>query len=543
MIIILCIWLAQFIILKTFGKLAIKFTGNLNLTWFGELMLGYCTLSAVSVILSLFIPLNSYVFVVLLLFSIPVFIYNSFTNKTSFYKPKITELLIALLVLILTVPVPNHGDSAFYHAQALQWVEKYSVVPGLANFFGRLAFNSSFFTTEALFSVYPFSDISSRFLNGFLVMVWFVFLFQKTTDRNESLITRTTAVLFALISILISRGWISTIAPDVTTGLFMMIISYHFILAILNQEQVSPIYLIILLLTSITIKLPAALLLPILLFYPGIYYKHKWKFLLIPFVIGLPWAIRNVILSGYLVYPYLPLWIWQPDWLVPDDLALIERAWISSWARIPAEPWQHVLSLPFTVWFPHWFKGQYLINQAIVLLFSINFLWVVFNLFLSLFKKQKISKTLWLLSVWCGVIFVWFITAPDFRFGYGLILPFLMLTFLHYTYSKFPQKSALLVAAQFGFVSALIVLTAYVINKENTALHKYVLIPQAYPTIQTTEKSIDHQIIQIAPGDESCWNCPLPCINDDLFPFQIEMRGESVKQGFKPKKQYPQKSE
>lgn len=536
MAIILVVWFAHYIILNTLGRLTLKFTGDLNLPWYGELMLGYCTLSSISVILSLFIPLNFYCFIALFTGCAAYFFSKVSRSGLQFTKPKLAEVFIALLVLILTVPVPNHGDSAFYHAQALQWVEKYSVVPGLANFFGRLAFNSSFFTTEALFSFYPVSDISSRFLNGFLVMIWFVFLYRKSTDNNETVIVRTTAILFALISILVSRGWVSSIAPDVTTGLFMLIITFHFILGILKQEQSSPIYLIILILTAITIKLPAALLLPILFFYPQFFQKYKRKLFWIPMVIGLPWVVRNIILSGYLVYPYLPLLVWKPDWLVPADLALIERAWISSWARIPAEPWQYVLSLPFSSWFPHWFKGQYLINQILVVLFCVAFLWLIFKLFLSWYAEQKLAPIHRLLWVWCGVIFIWFTTAPDFRFGYGLIVPFLLLIFLNQFNAYLSQKLIWLKPAQIGFLTAMLLLTVYVIQKENTALHKYVVVPEPYPVIESFQKTIGAQTIQVAPGDESCWNCPLPCINDDLFPLHLEMRGKSVQQGFRQKK-------
>jgi len=533
MIIILIIWLGQFFILKTAGHFASKIIVLKNRSWFSELMLGYCALSAFSVIVSLFFPINAWMFGILATICFPFSIYILYHENLLSFRPRLSFILILIPVLILTVPLPNHGDSAFYHAQALQWVEKFSVVPGLANFFGRLAFNSSFFTTEALFSLSPVSDISSRFLNGFLILIWFLFLYQNANDKSASFSARFTAVLFAISSLLISRGWVSTIAPDVTTGLFMLIISYHLVMAYLDTEDVAPLYLVVLSITALTIKLPSALLIPVLFFYPGIFQKTEWNKLWIPMLIMFPWLIRNIVLSGYLVYPYLPLWVWKPDWLVPADLAFIERAWISSWARIPAEPWQYVLSLPFTDWFPHWFDGQYVMNKIIVIVFCLAFLLAIYQFIFSILNKRKITTLQILKFTWCLAIIIWFVTAPDFRFGYGLVMPFLILMGLHLLKGHNIEVPILIPLFKTGFLALLFALAFYVIRKEKTELQRFIWIPEAYPTILMQQQMIGNQTIMVAPGEESCWNCPVPCINDDLFPYQIEMRGKSLKDGFR----------
>ena len=224
MIIILLAWLSHYLVLKAAGNLCLRFFPSAKFSWFDELLTGFCVLSFFAVILSLFIPVNAWTHLVLLIFS---FFYLG-VNKILFPKIKLNygQIIIAVIILILAVPIPNHGDSAFYHAQAVKWIEHYKVVPGLGNFFGRLAFNSTFFNTQALFSFYPFSGIPSRFLNSFLVLNWFLHLFNMANNKDEKFNIRLLAILFGSITLCITRGWVSTIAPDVAVGLFMVILSF-----------------------------------------------------------------------------------------------------------------------------------------------------------------------------------------------------------------------------------------------------------------------------------------------------------------------------
>ncbi|WP_374940585.1 LIC_10190 family membrane protein [Hymenobacter sp. NBH84] len=60
----------------------------------------------------------------------------------------------ALVVLILThaAQPPTFPDSALYHAQFIQWMHRYPLVPGLGNLRGQLAFNSHAHLLTAFFS-------------------------------------------------------------------------------------------------------------------------------------------------------------------------------------------------------------------------------------------------------------------------------------------------------------------------------------------------------------------------------------------------------
>jgi hypothetical protein len=532
MIIVLLTWLSHYFILKTAGNISLRVFASGNRSWFDELLTGYCSLTVFAVILSLFIPVNAWVHLALLIFSVCYLTFNRLVFPA--LRPNYGQIIIAGVLLVMAVPVPHHGDSAFYHAQALKWIEHYKVVPGLGNFFGRLAFDSTLFTTQSVFSFYPFSDISSRFLNSFLILIWFVHLFTIASDPEEPSGRRLMAVLFACITMCITRGWVSTIATDVAVGLFMLIISYKVTDGLVFNSHSSPTYLLLLCFTAISIKLPAALLLPVVVLYLAIHRQFKWTSIVIPTLVMLPWIVRNLLLSGYIVYPYLPMVIWQPEWTVPAGLTVIERNWITSWARMPGKPWEDVISLSFRQWFPPWFVSQSTLNRALLIVLAFTLSGLIIHSTRQMITKRSIAIIPRMLLLWGGSIVVWFISAPDFRFGYGLIMPFLVLIFF-YLFERFiPLNEALLVMARTGFLGVLVLFMLYFIIKEKAPLQNLVLDPQPYPERPMKKVKTTFGLINIAPGKESCWDSPLPCINDDLLPDNIELRGTTIQEGFRP---------
>lgn len=583
MLVVLLSWLSHFLVFKTWGNIATRILKIKGISWFNELLMGYCFLSLVSVLYSLFLPVNAWVHLCLFIFSLMYLIFNkiefNFILKTD--KPSLFfYLLIGICTLLLALPEPNHGDSSFYHAQALQWVEQYKAVPGLANLFGRLGFNSSFFNVQALFSFYPFSNVSARFLNSFLVLIWAIFLFQNILNKSLALKERMLSLSFIFISLTVSRGWVSSIAPDVVVGIFMLVIGFYMIKnlphlsfngagsqppLLLRQAQqtrgsfVSPNFLCILLATAITIKLSALFLVPIVAGFIILQKKVNHTLFVIPALIGVVWIIRNIIVSGYLVYPYLPVPFVNLDWAVTAQQAQIEKKWISSWAKIPSENWEYVLSLSFAEWFPQWFALQSLFNKILTL--SLGFAWlnIIFIIVKKLVQKQPLSMALKLLFLWGMVIAIWLFIAPDYRFAYGYVLPFIIgFVFLpHLRFNgagsqpplqrrggfwpilfqkllyKTTNNNLIIEAGKYAYLLLLVGFTVYVIQKQSVEIIHLAIMPEPYKTAKTYDIKINEAIIHIAPIENNCNNTCIPCVNADLIPKGLEMRGEKIENGFR----------
>ncbi len=536
MIVVLSLWLVQWLVLKAAGKLAIQLMNDTQPSWFEELLIGYCLLTSLSILLSLFMPINGWVGSCLLIVAIVYLGFNkSLFPNFKFNKVNLVYYLLALFILILSIPTPNHGDSSFYHAQALQWVESYRAVPGLGNLFGRLAFNSSLFNAQSLFSLHPFSKVSSHFLNAFMLLTWYIYLVQCISKKENKNEFRLMSLLYAFSTVFIARGWISSVAPDVMAGLMMLVICHRFTSHLLSAEPLKLPFLLILVFTAITIKLPVVFILPLLLFYPALFQRANCKYVPIPILVLLPWCIRSIILSGYLIYPYLPMPIWAPDWQVSTHATFIERAWISSWARLPEQPYQYVLNLSFTEWFPLWFSNQYTVNKILLIgvLFSIVF--SACKLMVTLLKRKILTRINWLTICWGLVIIIWLLYAPDFRFGYGLILPYLVFFSHQYLLSNLTIKVHHYKIGLWSFILLMAAMTFYVLRKEHTPILHCIVIPESYPEVKYVRKSVGPIPINVVK-DENCWNTPVPCVNSNLFGNEaIEARGNKIEDGFRLK--------
>ncbi|MCH5434735.1 hypothetical protein LT991_18700, partial [Leptospira interrogans serovar Canicola] len=175
---------------------------------------------------------------------------------------------------------------------------------------------------------------------------------------------------------------------------------------------------IILSVYTISVKLstiPLCILILLLI----IRYKFDGKKLLIVisiiFLILLPWLIRNVILSGYLIYPFSAIDIFNFDWKVPLNAVVSEKLSITGWARNPGEGYKEAAQMKFWEWFPIWWNTISKLNRLFIV---ISFLSPIFIFIYSLFKKIKIDFQTFaiLFTSWIGVIF-WILLAPDIRFG------------------------------------------------------------------------------------------------------------------------------
>ena len=63
----------------------------------------------------------------------------------------LAAVLLSAAALVLTRG-PMHYDTDLYHAQSIRWIEECGVAPGIGNLHNRLAYNSSFFCLQALYS-------------------------------------------------------------------------------------------------------------------------------------------------------------------------------------------------------------------------------------------------------------------------------------------------------------------------------------------------------------------------------------------------------
>ena len=184
---------------------------------------------------------------------------------------------------------------------------------------------------------------------------------------------------------------------------------------------------------TVTLKLTAGLIL-ILVIKPVVMLvkEKKWKeiatYLLLGLLIITPYLIRNVVISGWLIYPLSALDLFDVDWKVPAQLVDADSYQIRIWGKGIHD---YELYGGVTKWWPNWFrtilssteKGLILADAAALLLLGLMLLKHLRDK-----KSREWDKLLVMMTVAASFLF-WQFSAPLTRYGYAYILMLTLLVF------------------------------------------------------------------------------------------------------------------
>lgn len=255
-----------------------------------------------------------------------------------------------------------HYDTGLYHAQSIRWIEEYGVVKGLGNLHGRLAYNSSSFALSALYSMAFLDGDSLHCCAGFFAFLLAVVCLEvggplRTGRLRASVFARIMCVYY-LVNI-----FDEMISP--ASDYFMVLLAFYIVIRFLdlleNGEQTILPYglLCVLSVYLMTVKLSAALIL-LLTIYPAacLLREKRWKetgvYLGLGAVTALPFFIRNVWISGWLVYPFTQIDLFDVVWKIPKGLADYDAKEIQVYGRGYTDVRQ--FDMPVREWMPGWFR-------------------------------------------------------------------------------------------------------------------------------------------------------------------------------------------
>ena len=345
---------------------------------------------------------------------------------------------LALLVLTHAAQPPAFPDSALYHAQFIQWLHRYPLVPGLGNLESRLAFNSHAHLLAAFFSPADSPGRGVAFQQtvsslGFLLLTlqhvrragW-----QRRAGRRPWLAGFYLGSLVLLLMAL--RSWISSPLADSTAAVLGLLL-LGMLLETPRLPRAGLVWLALLAATAVTVKTSAGMLLlwPLVVAWG----PARWRQTRVGLVAGVvllvlvPWLGRNVGLSGYLVYPLAgqvgPV---VREWAVPPAQLTADVREIRFFARRPLGDWPLAAGQPVGEWLPLWWTQQEPADKRLLLLVMAGIGLVVGRLGEQLLVRKTALNTLvrqpglWLyalLLLSCGG---WFVAAPALRFGYAYLI-------------------------------------------------------------------------------------------------------------------------
>lgn len=321
-----------------------------------------------------------------------------------------------------------HYDTSLYHAQSVHWLESYGVVKGLGNLHNRLAYNSAAFSLTALFSFSFLGGQSFHAMSGFLAWI----LACTCTGIADCWKRKRAAVSDFVI--LVAIYYLTTIYNQMISpeSDYFMNIVVLFILTRwcrLTEEKngsTTPYALLCVLgVYAITLKLSAALIL-LLVCKPAVMLIREkdirgiFRSFLLGILVVLPYLIRNVILSGWLVYPFPAVDLFQVDWKIPAGAAQFDANEIKVYGRGLTD--STLAGQSFLEWFPGWFVALSKFNMVLV---TLSFLTVVFTLLWGvwlLLRKKQGQVDSWLVQLTCsGCFLFWLTNAPLVRYGFIFI--------------------------------------------------------------------------------------------------------------------------
>lgn len=256
-----------------------------------------------------------------------------------------------------------HYDTGLYHAQSIRWIEEYGVVKGLGNLHCRLAYNSSSFALSALYSMAFLGGKSYHCVAGWLAFLLAVVCLRTGKSLRAGRL-RTSDFARVMCVYYLVNIFDEMISP--ASDYFMVLVAFYIVIRWLDlvergERTILPYGLLCVLgVFLMTVKLSAALIL-LLTVYPAcrLLREKRWGetgvYLGLGIVTALPFFIRNVVISGWLVYPFTQIDWFDVAWKIPKGLADYDAREIQVWGRGYTDVSQ--FARPMREWMPGWFRA------------------------------------------------------------------------------------------------------------------------------------------------------------------------------------------
>lgn len=441
-----------------------------------------------------------------------------------------------------------HYDTGLYHAQSIRWLEEYGVIKGLGNLHCRLAYNSSSFALSALYSMAFLGGQSYHCAAGWLAFLLAGMCLEisgplRTMRLQVSDFARVMGIYY-LVAI-----FDEMISP--ASDYFMVLLAFCILIRWLDmlEDGVRDIFpyamLCVMGVFLMTVKLSAALIL-LLVFYPAYYLlkEKRWKetgiYLALGIVTALPFFIRNVLLSGWLVYPFTQIDLFDVKWKIPKGMADYDAREIQVWGRGYSDVTRY--EIPLREWLPDWFRSLAGSDKLLVLAAAAAVCVMIFyaaGMAAGLWEKRWDMLAVQI-TVAASFVF-WLGTSPLIRYGcvYVYLTPAIVFGCVYQALLSGRKKGAekeqrWRKAVRLCGVSGVCFLIAYkclALGREiaGSYVNDYWLAQKEYDTYDTASYEIEGQVFYYpVEGDQTGY---------DAFPSsptkaEISFLGEAVKDGF-----------
>ena len=437
-----------------------------------------------------------------------------------------------------------HYDTSLYHAQSIRWLEEYGAVKGLGNLHLRLAYNSSSFALSALYSM--------AFLNGqsyHCAAGWMAFLLavscMKIFGSLRAGRLRTSDFVRVMCIYYLVNIFDEMISP--ASDYFMVLTAFYIVMRwidLLEEEERSSLpyaMLCVLGVFLMTVKLSAALIL-LLTIYPAYYlvkekrFKEILVYLTFGFVTTVSFFARNVLISGWLIYPLTQIDWFDVAWKIPRGMAEYDAREIQVWGRGYADVTRYDISM--REWLPDWFHALAGTDKLFVAAAAVSVvLLLIYGIGMVCGLWRKRWDILLVQITVAGSFLFWLCTSPLMRYGcvYVYLTFAVVLGGIYDAFVSVGRVSAGSKAIRLSCVAAVTVLLVYkcvALGREIVAsyVNDYWIVQKDYDNYETSSYEIEGVTFYYPKeGDQ---------VGYDSFPSapvktEVEFLGQDLSDGFK----------
>lgn len=329
---------------------------------------------------------------------------------------------------------PMDYDAGLYRLGLMNYAAEYPIIPGLANLHDRFGFGSFIGPMSAFMSNGLWIDNGYRLVTG-LFMTWLTLdlcmrLFRSSRHTPGDYLTILGWGFIFWIVVTDSGRWIPSPAVDMI-ALVLVIAAFANFIDYLSGVQQAPAWAFLAILVSAMagavrpiywLLIPLVAVIIALLTFLRRKSVANWarscSFLVTPLILSsllaLIMLLRDLVLSGWLLFP-LSLFPMPVDWITADPSSA--REGITWYARAPGVSFEISQS---DGWLQNWLMDFIRIRDMrfIGMLAGFAILPLAWTRGRAIWRRQGSNIILGTLPALILTI-LWFITAPDIRFGWG----------------------------------------------------------------------------------------------------------------------------
>ena len=433
-----------------------------------------------------------------------------------------------------------------YHAANIRIYEEVGLIKGMTNLQWNFGYNSAALAFAAFFSLGWLLPQPLHVTTGFFELIFAVYAchYLKNWRVHKTHMGDACCIaIWVYILVILVRSM-----SPATDFMAMLLALYGITAWIINCESKKNIseyaMLSVFMVYALTVKLSAGCMVLIAI-YPFIMLIKQKKvktilgYILMGIIVLMPYLIRNYYLSGWLIYPFAAIDIFNPDWKVPLSTLQRDSAFIKVYGRCVYDP--EKVNMPIKEWVRIWWAGQRYYERLLIMsVFLSSVLIFIHELYRLIRGKIEWERTFMYLAIWASTL-LWFIEAPFIRYGLAFLLsiPLLAAGICVDAHKCGFRRIALGIT----LLTIFLMYTPYVDNYfqdfgvfvKHELKSGYYLVQKDYDIVPTDSQQVGPFTFQFPSKGEtnSYYAFPGVAYSDRLF--EIEARGDTLRDGFRHK--------